>query len=92
MLHSTIQNTCLQKYHIISYIAIIRCNFVETSILCDSILKAHKTCELQAGISLKIETNFITLIYLSVEVEVKHLPTLGEKYLPFPYPHEKLSF
>lgn len=75
---------------IISYITIIKCNFVETSILCDNIQRAHKICELQADISLKIETNFITLIYLLVGVEVKHLLTLGQKHLPYLYPHGKL--
>lgn len=78
-----------QKCHIISY---IKWNFVETSNLCDSILKTHKIFELQADISLKVETNFITLIKLLVEVEVKHHLTLGQKQLPYLYPHKKLSF
>ena len=43
-------------------------------------------CEFQADIALKIETNFITLIYLLVGVEVKHLLTWGQKHLPYPYP------
>lgn len=92
LLHSTkIQNHESQKSHIVSYITTIKCNFVETSILCDSILKAHKIFELWADFFLKIETNFITLSYLLVGMEVKHLLTVGQKHLPYPYLHEKLS-
>lgn len=56
-----------QKCHIISY---IKWNCVETSILCDRILRTHKMFELQADISLKVETNFITLTQLLVDMEV----------------------
>lgn len=91
LLHSTkIQNQESRKSHIVSYVTIIKCNFVETSILCDSILRAHKITELQVGFFffffLKIETNFITLSYRLVGMEVKQFQTSGQKHLSYPYP------